>query len=404
MSYQRIVQLASRRDVHAAFNWMHLQEQRFRQWHRTIAEIPAPPFGESKRASWVLERMQEIGLAAAMIDREGNAIGYLREPVAGEPLVLLSAHIDTVFSADTHHEIQQEDELLTGPGACDNAAGVTALLALAAAFRQANVTTGANILFAANVGEEAEGNLRGMRHLLLPVHGRKVAFVIALEGSSHETVVTRGLGSRRFRVVLEGPGGHSWSDAGTPNPAAILSKAIATLYDRALPASPRTSINVGALESGGSVTSIPENATALFDLRSVDATELLRCEVALFRAVEDAVIAANAGHEKPLIRASIQSIGDRPAAELAENAPLLDSIRSVDRHLSIRTSECVASTDANLPLSLGVQAVAMGAGGRSGGIHTTHEWYDATGRELALRRNLLVLLDCCDLAMQHEAI
>lgn len=404
MSYPRIVQLASRRDVHAAFNWMHLQEQRFRQWHRAIVEIPAPPFEESRRAAWVLERMREIGLASCSIDREGNAVGYLREPLAGEALVLLSAHIDTVFPMDTPLDVQEEGAVLTGPGACDNAAGVTALLALAAALCQANVTTGANVLFAANVGEEAEGNLRGMRHLLLPVHGRKIAFVIALEGSSHETVVTRALGSRRFRVLLEGPGGHAWSDAGMPNPAAVLSRAIATLYERELPTHPRTTINVGAMESGGSVTTIPERASALFDLRSIDATELLRCEVALFRAVEDAVIAANDTFEKPLLKASIESIGDRPAAELPEDSSLLESVRSVDRHLSIRTSECIASTDANMPLSLGVQAIAIGAGGRSGGIHTTHEWYDATGRELALRRNLLVLLDCCDLALAAETL
>ncbi|MBS1815835.1 MAG: M20/M25/M40 family metallo-hydrolase [Acidobacteria bacterium] len=383
---------------------MHLQEPRLRQWHRALMEIPAPPFSEEARARWMLERMRELGLAATSIDREGNAIGYLREPVAGEPLVLLSAHIDTVFPAGTPLNITEEDALLTGPGACDNAAGVTALLAIAAALRHANVETGANILFAANVGEEAEGNLRGMRYLLLPAHGRRIAFAVALEGSGNETVVTRALGSRRFRVTLQGPGGHAWSDASLPNPAAVMAQAITTLYACDWPAYPRTTINVGALESGGSVTAIPESATALFDLRSVDATELLRAEVALFRAVEDAVIAANVKYDKPLLRSTIESIGERPAAELADDSPLLAIVRSVDRHLAMRTSECTASTDANLPLSLGVQAIAIGAGGRSGGIHTTHEWYDATGRELALRRVLLVLLDCCDLAVEAEAL
>lgn len=402
MSYQRVVKLAARRDVHAAFQWMHLQEKRFCQWQRALIEIPAPPFGEGPRARWCAERFREAGLAAVQIDREGNALGYLREPVIGEPLTLVSAHIDTVFPAGTPIEIHEENGVLTAPGACDNAAGVTALLALASAMKTANVGCGANVLFAANVGEEAEGNLRGIRHLLLPSHGRRIAFAIALEGSGNETVVTRALGSRRFRVQVDGPGGHAWSDAGTPNPAVVLSQAIATLYSRQLPSQPRTAINVGAVRSGGSVTAIPESAEALFDLRSVDATELLRCEVALFRAVEDAMLDANARYGSAVMKAQIEAIGERPAAALDADAPLLGIVRSVDRHLRLRTSECVASTDANLPLSLGVQAVAMGAGGRSGGIHTTHEWYDSAGREIALRRLLLVLLSCCDLATEAE--
>lgn len=402
MSYQRVVRLAARRDVHAAFHWMHLQEKRFCQWQKALIEIPAPPFGEEARAVWCAERFREAGLASVSIDREGNAIGYLHEPAPGEPMVLVSAHVDTVFPEGTAIEVREEDGVLTAPGACDNAAGVTAMLALLNAMKTASVECRANVLFAANVGEEAEGNLRGMRHLLLPAHGRRIAFAIALEGSGNETVVTRALGSRRFRVQVDGPGGHAWSDAGTPNPAVVLSQAIAALYAKNLPAHSRTAINVGAVTSGGSVTAIPQRAEALFDLRSVDATELLRCEVALFRTVEDAMIAANQRFGSNAIRAEIEGIGERPAAVLEGDAPLLGIIRSVDRHLGLRTSECVASTDANLPLALGVQAVAIGAGGRSGGIHTTHEWYDPAGREIALRRLLLVLLSCCDLAGEVE--
>lgn len=400
-SFQRIVRLAARKDVHRAFHWMHLQPERMRQWHRSIIQIPAPPFQESERAGWMLERMQEFGLSATGIDREGNAIGWLRPPVTGEPCILLSAHIDTVFPPATPLHIEEEGEVFRAPGACDNAAGVVGLLAIMAALKHADVEVPTNILFAANVGEEAEGDLRGMRYLFSPMHGRRIAFALVLEGCGNETVVTRALGSKRFRVSIQGPGGHSWSDAGMPNPAVVLARAITRLYEIQRPSSPRTAINVGQIQSGTSVTSIPESATALFDLRSVDATELLRCEVGLFRSVEDAVLDTNATHEADKhLSFQIELIGDRPAAELLEDSPLLGTIRAVDRHLNLRTSERTGSTDANLPLSLGVQSVAIGSGGTAGGIHTSHEWYDATGREIALRRILLILLDCCDRAAE----
>lgn len=402
-AHQRISRLAALREVHAAFGWMHLQEKRLMQWQRTLVQIPAPPFGEAARAAWMLERMQEMGLAATQIDSEGNALGYLRTPVAGEPCVLLSAHIDTVFPASIPIDLIEEGSVLRAPGACDNAAGVTGLLAIIAAMRHAEIAPACNILFAANVGEEAEGNLRGMRYLFSPAHGRHIAFAIVLEGSGTQTVVTQALGSRRFRVELRGPGGHAWSDAGSLNPAVVLAQAITRLYEIQRPASPRTAINVGVLQSGSSITAIPEEASALFDLRSVDATELLRCEVALFRAVEDAVLEANASHAAHRqLRFKIESIGERPAAILEDDSPLLKTIRAVDRHLNLRTGERTGSTDANLPLSLGVQAAAMGAGGTSGGIHTRNEWYDATGRELALRRVLLTLLDCCERTAEAE--
>lgn len=395
-AHQRITRLAERTDVHRAFGWLHLHEKRLRQWQHALIEIPAPPFREDARAAWVLERFTELGLVAPGIDREGNVIGWLREPQAGEPCVLLSAHIDTVFPAGTPIEVREVEDVFHAPGACDNAAGATALLGLIAALRYAEVDAGANILFAANVGEEAEGNLRGMRHLFAPSHGRRVDFAIVLEGSGTETTVTRALGSRRFRVSITGPGGHSWSDAGAPNPVAALARAITRLDAMPLPEHPRTTVNVGCIEGGRSVTSIPESAVALFDLRSVDATELLRCEVALYRAVEDVVLDTNASQlvERQL-HFVIESIGDRPAAELLPESRLMQTIKAVDRHLRLRTSERTGSTDANLPLSLGVESVALGCGGSSGGIHTSHEWYDPKGRELALRRILLVLLDCC---------
>jgi acetylornithine deacetylase/succinyl-diaminopimelate desuccinylase-like protein len=310
--------------------------------------------------------------------------------------VLLSAHIDTVFPSDTLIDPQLNGTRLSAPGACDNGAGVVAMLAIAAALRHAEIRPACDLLFVGNVGEEGEGNLRGMRHFYQHAPWReRVAAHVVLDGAGHEVAVTHALGSRRYLVTVNGPGGHSWTDAGRVNPVVVLSRAIARLADLALPAKPRTTLNVGTIEGGTSVNAIPEQVTARFDARSTDAEQLIRLEVEIHRAVEDAVMEANAGAKREhALRFSIEMIGDRPAGTLAEHAAVFENLRAVDRHLGIRTETRIASTDANIPLSLGVPALSLGAGGNGGGIHTRNEWYDARGRVLGLRRILLLLLAC----------
>ncbi len=392
----RVARLAELPGVHRAFRWLHLQEQRIRGWQREVVAIPAPPFGEAARAQWMGERMRELGLQDVGCDEEGNAIAFLRADNGTSPLVMLSAHLDTVFPPGTPLALRDEDTVLHGPGAADNGAGLAGLLAIAAALQASELETRTNVLFAANVGEEAEGNLRGMRYLFTqsPLAHRIIG-TIALEGAGIGTVVTRGLGSRRFRVELSGPGGHAWTDASVPNPIAALAAAITTLMAQPLPTRPRTTLNVGEIRGGTSITAVPQSAVATFDLRSTDARELLALEVRLYRAVEDAVLHANDCGNSAL-RSTITLIGERPAGTLLAGSRLLQSVQSVDRHLRLRTEERLGSTDANIPLALGREAIAIGAGGSAGGIHTTYEWYDARGRDLALRRVLLVLLDFCN--------
>jgi acetylornithine deacetylase/succinyl-diaminopimelate desuccinylase-like protein len=396
----RIAQLAQDRAVHRAFGWLHLHEQRIRAWQKECVAIPAPPFGETTRAAWFADRFRELGLANVHIDAEGNALGFLREDDGTSPLVLLSAHLDTVFAAETELDIREDESLLIGPGISDNGAGLAALLAIAAAMRHAELTPGSNILFAANTGEEAEGNLRGMRHLFTKSpYAQRISGSLALEGAGNETVVTRALGSRRFRVEITGPGGHAWTDSALPNPIVTLAQAISELAALNLPSRPRTTLNIGEIRGGTSVTSVPQSASATFDIRSTDASQILTLEVRLYRAVEDAIIAANRTHHNAL-NATITLIGDRPAGELPTDSHLLQSIRATDRHLRLRTEERLGSTDANIPLALGREAVAIGAGGLAGGVHTTNEWHDTRGRDIALRRILLVLLDLCDSAKE----
>jgi len=408
-AYARIAQLAADRRVHQAFKWLHLQEQQILRWQADLVAVPAPPFGEQPRAEWLCQRFRDLNLDEVYLDSIGNAIAVRKAAQSSDPLpasghsrasgrcVLLSAHIDTVFP-ETLIEPKLEGTRLQAPGACDNGAGVVCLLALAAALENAAIDLGCDLVFAGNVGEEGEGDLRGMRYLYERSSFKdSITAHIVLDGAGHEVAISDALGSQRYLVTLYGPGGHSWTDAGRPNPIVVLSYAIARLNEIELTAAPRTTFNVGTIEGGTAINAIPERASARFDFRSTDPDQLILLEVELHRAVEDAVIAANrlyseSEKHKVGIEFSIERIGSRPAGRLSHESPLYETLRAVDRHLNIRTQARIASTDANIPLSLGVPAVSLGAGGEGGGIHTRAEWYNARGRELGLRRILLLLL------------
>jgi tripeptide aminopeptidase len=404
---RRIAALASDRAVHQAFAWLHLHEARMRRWQIEFLGIPAPPFGEAERAAWFCERFREMGLADARVDAAGNAVAELGAEGAGDngPVVMLSAHLDTVFPVGTDCVPREEEAKILGPGACDNGAGLTALLGLAAALKHAAIVPGCTILFAANVGEEGEGDLRGMRHLFAeaPYAGR-VRAAIALEGGGDAMVVDRALGSRRLRVTIAGPGGHSWADAGRANPIMTLAAALVELGRLRLPTRPRTTLNCGVVRGGTSVNSIPELATADLDLRSVSGIELDRVELGVLETLTRIVDAENQRRGEAALKLHVERIGNRAAGALAASSGLAMSLKAVDRHLGIATEARIGSTDANLPLSLGVPALAIGAGGMGWGIHTLQEGYDPTGRDLALRRVLLLLLDICAMTAESDKV
>ncbi len=400
LTQHRITRLATYLPVHRAFHWLHLHQPQMRLWQLELLAIPAPPFGESARAAWFAARFTELGLSNVHIDEEGNALGELSgsEPHR-QQLVVLSAHLDTVFPAGTDTVPKEDGTRILGPGSCDNGAGLAALLGIIAALRYAEIQPPLTFLFTANVGEEGEGNLRGMRHLFerSPYHNR-VGALLALEGSGTAAAVTRALGSQRFRITVTGPGGHSWADAGAPNPIVLVSRAIAALAD--LPGleprpgeDPRTTLSPGCISGGTSINSIPTSATVQLDLRSTSPQELAFHAREIRRVFEQTLAQASPTKAATPVELSIEVVGDRPAGELADTSPLLLTLSAVDRHLGIRTEPRIGSTDANLPLSLGIPALALAAGGTGGGIHTNAEWYDPTGRETALRRILLTLLD-----------
>ena len=409
---RRIAALASDRAVHGAFRWLYLHSPQLLRWQMEMLAIPAPPFQEAERAQWFLAQFLNFHLHNPHVDTEGNVLAELQAANSTDdsPVILISAHLDTVFPSGTDctphldDPREQGEGIIHGPGACDNGAGLTALLALAAALKHAEFTPATTILFCANVGEEGPGDLRGMRHLFSDAspYASRIRAAIALEGAGSSSVVDRALGSRRLRVEITGPGGHSWADAGLPNPINALAAALTELTNLALPASPRTTFNCGTISGGTSVNSIPSSATSDLDLRSTSTKELDNLEHLVLSTLSKCVKAEarrsrtrDGFRQRDALRITVRRIGNRTAGHLAPDSALAISLRAVDRHLSLKTESRIGSTDANHPLSLGIPALAIGAGGTGGGIHTPEEWYDPTGRELALRRILLLLLDTC---------
>ncbi|HET9839514.1 MAG TPA: M20/M25/M40 family metallo-hydrolase [Candidatus Angelobacter sp.] len=407
---REIARIAEMRSVHSSFLFLHNQEMEFRRWQRELTEIPAPPFGESLRTEWLHKKFTSLGLEDVHVDELGNVTGLLfpagHAPGALErtglgrsgvdaPLVGISAHLDTVFPHGTALETREEGNRLYGPGISDNAAGVIALLAIAAAIKRPQLRPATNVVFIGNVGEEGEGNLRGMRHIFsLPRWRDSIRSLLVIDGAGTDTYVNQALGSRRFEIAFRGPGGHSWSDFGVPNPIVLLSRALARFSEIPIPESPRTTFNIGVISGGTSVNSIPESATARVDLRSASMEELQKLEDRLRECVaeawNEAPLSYRAGESR--VTLAIESIGDRPAAELPANSRVLQFVRAVDKHLRIESFPRLASTDANVPLSLGIEATTIGAGGDGGGAHTLREWFDCTHRDLGLKRILLVLL------------
>jgi tripeptide aminopeptidase len=399
-----VARLAASPEVRSAFNWLRTQEPQLTQWQTEMARIAAPPFGESARGAWLAERFREVGLDDVRTDDVGNVFGRhpgFAEAGFGQRYVALSAHIDTVFPANTPLNIRQQGSRLYGPGVSDNGAGVTAMLAIAALLRSVRLRHALPFVFIGNVGEEGEGDLRGMRHIFsTPRWKDSIAYSVVLDGAGADTIVAEALGSRRFEVIVRGPGGHSWSDFGAPNPVVILAKAIHTFTSTPLPAAPKTTFNVGVIRGGTSVNSIPESASMKVDIRSTSMSEMERLEqtlrLALNQAVEDETMTAEM--RSPLqkrpsgVHCELVPIGNRPAGELAAGARILQVIRAVDSQLNNAAQVQRASTDANIPLSLGLEAIAMGGGGSGGGAHTLQEWFDSNGRELGLKRILLTML------------
>src|SRR6478672_783919 len=328
---QEVAHLCSLPEIRSAFTWLRAQEPQFAQWQMELARIAAPPFGESARGQWLADKFSELGLESVHTDEVGNVFGT--HAGYGHGHVSLSAHMDTVFPAGTPLNIRQQGSRLYGPGVSDNGAGVTAMLAIVAALRALGIRHALPLLFIGNVGEEGEGDLRGMRHIFSQARWKdEIHYSLVLDGAGADTIVAEALGSRRFEVIVRGPGGHSWSDFGAPNPIVVLSRAVRAFAQTPVPASPKTTFNVGVIRGGTSVNSIPESASMRVDIRSSSAAEIERLELELRRALELAIQEESArtanrnSHRSLELSSEVIVIGDRPGGELDSNARILQVI------------------------------------------------------------------------------
>jgi tripeptide aminopeptidase len=395
-------QLADNLQVRAALSWLSSNVNWVNEQQVHLTEIPAPSFQEAERAAAIKPLFAAAGLNV-QTDSLGNVIGELRGVGDSKDVVILSAHIDTVFPAGTAVQVRRDGERLLAPGISDNGTGLAALVAIARAIHEAQIQPQRSILFVANVGEEGEGNLRGMRAIIEAYRPRLKA-VVVLDGAGTDHVTTKALASRRLEVIITGPGGHSWSDFGLPNPINALVRGSVRFINTKVPQSPRTTFNLGQIEGGTSVNSIPFEARLKVDVRSESEDELTRLENALRECITAGVrdeMEASRDRSRGKLEWKLQSLGVRPGGELASDSPLLAALRAADAIVGNDSRIERSSTDANVPLSLGIDAISIGAGGNGGGAHSLQEWYDPAGRQLGLQRALLTLLGIAGLTPER---
>ena len=355
-----------------------------------LSAIPSPTGAEGRRAGRVAELFREVGLSDVAVDGAGNVHGWLGKN--GAAPVVLAAHLDTVFGPEVDVQVERRSQRLEGPGISDNARGLAALVAVAEAMIVARVPTGRPVLFAATVGEEGSGNLRGVKHLLNGESDPAPVAFIALDGAGIDRVIHRALGSRRYHVTFRGPGGHSWAAFGVVNPANAVGRAAALLADLPIQHAPRTTCAVVRLGGGTGLNSIPQEAWLDLDLRSEDPRALAQLDVTVRAALDRAADDENRRRtlDTPPLRLDMQLLGDRPSGLTPRAHPLVQAAVAANRALGRDAELASASTDANVPISLGIPAIALGAGGKAGDAHLATEWYENVEGALGIVRALLV--------------
>lgn len=348
----------------------------------SICEIPAPPFKEQARAEEFRKRLVALGYPDARIDAVGNVIAQIGR--GNGPRVMLAGHLDTVFPEGTNVKTTRTDDRIAGPGIGDDCRGLAVVLTLARIFKAANVEPAGTVYFVGNVGEEGPGNLRGVRHLLTRELQGQVDFFVSVDGSGGAGIVSRAVGSHRYTVSFEGPGGHSYGAFGMTNPMHAMGRAIARIADLQVPPGPRTTFNVGIVRGGTSVNTITPLAQMDVDFRSESAENLLEMDRRVRAAVDTAVQEelARWPNSRAPITVKYDTIGIRPTGGQSDDAYIVRTAvaaaRLLDDGLMWTPRTQASSTDANLPISLGIPAITINGGGRGGGAHGTEEFYQET--------------------------
>jgi acetylornithine deacetylase/succinyl-diaminopimelate desuccinylase-like protein len=385
--------------VRAARQHIERSDERTLARQAALSAIPAPTGAEGARGAHLAELYREVGLEDVVVDEVGNVTGWMGGGTRREDPVVLSAHLDTVFGAGLDVSVERSGTRLEGPGISDNARGLAALVTVAEALVRSRVPTLRPVRFTATVGEEGSGDLRGVKHLFANGNGRPHAF-IALDGAGLERIVHRALGARRYRATYLGPGGHSWAAFGVANPANAVGRATALLADLPTPHAPRpagsplgrTTCAVVRLGGGTGLNSIPQEAWLDLDLRSEEPRALAQLDEAVQALLHRALAEENSHRTPgtPPLRLDLRRLGDRPSGLTPRAHPLVQTAIAATRALGRTHELACASTDANVPIALGVPAIALGAGGHAGDAHLPTEWYENVDGPLGVVRALLV--------------
>lgn len=344
----------------------------------TLTEIPAPPFKEAERARAFAGMLREAGLTDAAVDEVGNVLALRRGTgAAGRPVVVVSAHLDTVFPEGTDVKVRREGDRLYAPGVGDDSTGLATLLAMARAMKAADVRTQRDILFVGTVGEEGAGDLRGVRHLFSKgAYAGRIGAFFSLDGGELGRVTTGAVGSKRYRATFKGPGGHSYGAFGIVNPMAALGAATAEFYRTPVPTTPKTTFAVSVIGGGTSVNAIPTEGWMEVDMRSSDPGELAKLEGRFLQVVDAAAAAENTARSTGpgVVTVEKTLIGDRPAGRTAPGADIIGHVAAAHAVLGIPLEQGDSSTDSNIPMSLGVPAITLTRAAEGGRAHAPDEW------------------------------
>ena len=381
-------------DVQEALQFLCEDDERTLREHLEMCQIPAPSYEEGEKAEYVRKKMMDAGLEDVHIDEVGNVLGTWKGTGNG-PRIMIAGHTDTVFPRETDLTLKKEGERYSCPGIGDDTRAVAELLSLARALNATGIHGEGDIVFCANVCEEGLGDLRGLKHAFRDMANGHYDGFVSIDDKNTSGIIYQAVGSERYLVTFHGTGGHSFTGFGIPNPIHAMGRAIAKISDFQTPKNPKTTFSVGVINGGTSVNVIAAECSMLVDMRSVDAGELEKLSVKFHQAVENAVQEENARWEDKDNRITVifEQKGKRPAGTQDKSCQIVQAANAANQALGMETLYIgAASTDANIPISLGIPAITVGWGGKGGGEHTIHEWYEHTESWKGPQRDLLLLL------------
>jgi len=391
---KNIKKIANHNKVKKAFKYIIDVEDKTNKNLIELTEIEAPPFKEEKRAKEFSERLKLAGIEKVWIDSIGNVIGFLEGSI-GNKNIAIDAHLDTVFPEGTDVKVQIKNDTLFAPGIGDDTRGLAMILTIAETIVNSEIKPVDNILFIGTVGEEGLGDLRGVRYLFKN-NEPKINSWIAIDGGSIGRVNNQALGSYRYEVIFDGPGGHSWGAFGLVNPHHALGAGIKNFVEKAdiyTDSGPKTSYNVGIISGGTSINSIPFKSLMQIDIRSIDPNRLNDMEEILYNSMNEALDEQNAiKRSGPDLKLTINKIGNRPSGKVDESVPLIQKTIAATQYMGIEPRLTIGSTDSNIPISLGLPAVTIGRGGEGGGAHSLDEWWLNKDGYKSIQLALLILL------------